>query len=153
VSTNSFYDVSFFHWQKTSFMLFLNKFDIFEKKILNVRAVQTFTLRHWWENLLSFFSVYYLCVGPTQRMWMVQRLSASFNRETRDRACIWVSKVVDFWLIKHSWWSLSKSTTMVKISLPKQLTCFGKLCVQVCEEKVWGIVLPELCSWPCRSCL
>lgn len=29
----------FFIWmQKTSFMLFLNKFDIFEKKVLNVRV-------------------------------------------------------------------------------------------------------------------
>jgi len=32
-------DVLLFSTQKTSFMLFLNKFDIFEKKILKVRTI------------------------------------------------------------------------------------------------------------------
>uniref|UniRef100_I1K8H5 Guanine nucleotide-binding protein alpha subunit n=1 Tax=Glycine max TaxID=3847 RepID=I1K8H5_SOYBN len=54
-------------FEKTSFMLFLNKFDIFEKKILNVRTIQMSTLCHRW-SLLSFQFNTLRCAGSAQCM-------------------------------------------------------------------------------------
>ena len=52
LTTNAF---SHFGVQKTSFMLFLNKFDIFEKKVLKVRISRQFstTLVHCWRRTIS----------------------------------------------------------------------------------------------------
>jgi len=83
-------DAHLFSGQKTSFMLFLNKFDIFEKKVLNVRTIQMSTLCHRWSVLSFQFNTLH-CAGSAQCMWVVQRLPASFNRETRDWTCVRVS--------------------------------------------------------------
>jgi len=76
-------------------MLFLNKFDIFEKKILEGKSDRHIPVHFVIDGRISIvihfrLLVYHLCAGSTQCMWLVQRLSTSFNRETRDWACIWV---------------------------------------------------------------
>lgn len=78
--------------QKTSFMLFLNKFDIFEKKILKVRTIHMSTLCHRWSVLSFQFNTLH-CAGSAQCVWVVQRIPASFNREARDRTRVRVSKL------------------------------------------------------------
>lgn len=81
--------------QKTSFMLFLNKFDIFEKKVLNVRASKICeTFGHRW-IITTYLGLWCaICVGAVECMRVVQRLPASFDRETRDWACVWVSNSI-----------------------------------------------------------
>ncbi|RZC15197.1 Guanine nucleotide-binding protein alpha-1 subunit isoform C [Glycine soja] len=54
-------------FEKTSFMLFLNKFDIFEKKVLNVRTIQMSTLCHRWSVLSFQFNTLH-CAGSAQCM-------------------------------------------------------------------------------------
>lgn len=81
--------------QKTSFMLFLNKFDIFEKKVLKVRVNRLVHIYICVDNLYQVWVIDYLhLIGATECVWVVQRLPASFNGKARDWECIRVRIII-----------------------------------------------------------
>lgn len=67
--------------QKTSIMLFLNKFDIFEKKVLDVRAEEYSHLckqDFWFLLTNAFFFFHSMFIGSVECLRVVQRLPTSF---------------------------------------------------------------------------
>lgn len=118
--------------QKTSFILFLNKFDLFEKKVLKVRLQLFFIFYFFYLWTTSTKLVGISCVGRYRWMFVSgSRITNQFQQKNKKLSML----MSEFFLVTSQSW---RNTVYVFLMLQTN---------QVCEEEIRGVTYSERYPW------